>query len=248
MRTPTENGFGSSRKPASCSSSNTSRAEWPQATTTCRAGNVSRAPVRTFSTSMDATRPPTRRTPQKRAWKRTSPPRAMISSRSVATTRGSRSLPICGCACHRISSGAPRVREQAQDVLRVGVLRVRGELSVGERARTAFAELHVRIRVEHAARLEGRHILGALVHAAAAFQHKWTEPGARQIERREQPRRACAHDDRTNEVSVCRNFGAIRNSERSIGFVQFHVRGHRARTAGVPCTFACARTLLDRAR
>ena len=44
--------------------------------------------------------------------------------------------------------GRARFHEQMQDVLRPGAFDVRGELSVRERSRTAFAVLDVGVRVE----------------------------------------------------------------------------------------------------
>ncbi len=122
MRTPTENGFCSIVTPAACTASNVSRAECPQASTTRRAAIRSAAPVRPSSTSTPVTAPPAKRTPASCAWKRTSPPASSIWRRIVRTTSTSRSVPMCGFACQRISSGAPMPTNQRSTWRAIGFL------------------------------------------------------------------------------------------------------------------------------
>ncbi len=107
MRTPTENGFCSSTRPAPCTSSNVSRAECPHASTTRRAGMRSARPVRTSRASASASAPASNRRPVSCVLNRTSPPAAIIWPRIRRTTSTKRSVPMWGFACQSISSGAP---------------------------------------------------------------------------------------------------------------------------------------------
>ncbi len=88
------------------------------------------------------------------------------------TTAGRRSVPTCGRASQRISSGAPKRASVSSTSRQCGVLDAGIELAIGKRARAAFAELHVAFRVERAAVPEGVHVPGALVHALAALHHQ----------------------------------------------------------------------------
>ncbi len=70
------------------------------------------------------------------------------------------------------------------------------ELAVGERAGAAFAELHVRFGVEHAAAPQAPGVLGALAYRAAALENERLEAHLGQDEGGEDAARAEADDDR----------------------------------------------------
>ena len=82
----------------------------------------------------------------------------------------------------------------AAEVARVLDLAV--ELAVGEGAGAAFAELHVRFRVEHVVAPQSPGVLGAFAHRLAALQHDRPEAHLRQDQRGEDAGRAEADDDR----------------------------------------------------
>ena len=105
MRAPTEKGLACRGRPRLSRSWNTSLALWPTARMAWEHSMVSRWPR--DSTSRPVSCPAWDRMPVTLAEKRTSPPRAMISSRMRRTTPGSRSVPMWGLASVRISSGAP---------------------------------------------------------------------------------------------------------------------------------------------
>jgi len=65
------------------------------------------------------------------------------------------------------------------------VLDLAVELAVGESAGTAFAELHVRLGVEHALAPQAPGVAGALAHGLAAFEHDGPEAHLREHQRRE---------------------------------------------------------------
>ena len=79
--------------------------------------------------------------------------------------------------------------EGLQHMADMGRLDTGVQLAVGERARPALAELDVRARIERRAGVEGLDDLHALVHGSAPLHHQRTQPGPRQIQRAEQPRR-----------------------------------------------------------
>jgi hypothetical protein len=59
------------------------------------------------------------------------------------------------------------------------------ELAVAEGAGAAFAELHVRVGIQHAAAPQAPGVLGALAHLLAALQHDGPQPHLRQQQRGE---------------------------------------------------------------
>ena len=106
-----ENGFCASSKPSSCSMRNVSRAECPQAKMRKRAGIVRSAPSAPCTRTLSKA-PPFAVMPTSCVLNRTSPPSAVMRSRNVRTTLRSTSVPICGFATTRMSSGAPASTNQ----------------------------------------------------------------------------------------------------------------------------------------
>ena len=78
----------------------------------------------------------------------------------------------------------------------LGVLDLAVQLAVAEQAGAAFAELHVRRRVQHLLAPQAPGVLGALAYRPAAFEHDRPEAHLRQRQPRQQPARARAHHDR----------------------------------------------------
>ena len=76
------------------------------------------------------------------------------------------------------------------------VLDLAVELAVGEGAGAAFAELHVRLRVEHALAPQAPGVLGALAHCLAALQDDRPEAHLRQHQAGEEAARPEADDHR----------------------------------------------------
>ena len=70
------------------------------------------------------------------------------------------------------------------------------ELAVGERARAALAELHVRLRVEDLLAPQPERVDRALAHRLAALEDDRPEPHLRQHQPGEQAARAGADHDR----------------------------------------------------
>ena len=80
------------------------------------------------------------------------------------------------------------------------------ELAVRERARAAFAKLHVALWVQHLLAPKAPCVLGALAHGFAALQHQRIESQLRQSQRSKQTARACANHNgalKTNACSQC---------------------------------------------
>ncbi len=69
------------------------------------------------------------------------------------------------------------------------------QLAVGERAGAAFAELHVRLRIELALAPQAPGVLGALAHLLAALEHDGAQAHLRQDQRREDAAGPEADDD-----------------------------------------------------
>ena len=84
------------------------------------------------------------------------------------------------------------IQHLAAVVLRILDLAV--QLAVREGAGAAFAELHVRLRVQLALAPEAERVDGALAHDLAAFQHERLEAHLRQDQRHEQAARTHADD------------------------------------------------------
>ena len=74
------------------------------------------------------------------------------------------------------------------------VLDLAVELAVRERARTAFAELHVRLGMQHALAPQVPGVLGALTHFAATLQHDRLEAHLREHQRRKNAARTKTND------------------------------------------------------
>ena len=91
--------------------------------------------------------------------------------------------------------GRARRDKRLDDVLHVRIVDARRELAVRERAGTALAELHVRLRVEGAAPPEALDVLMARVDVVAALEHERLAAVARERQRSEHARRAEADDD-----------------------------------------------------
>ena len=98
----------------------------------------------------------------------------------------------------------------AAEVMRVLDLAV--ELAVGERAGAAFAELHVRFRIEHRLAPQAPGVLGALAHHLAALEDDRTEAHLRQHQGGEQSARPGADHHRPRGVGPAR----ARRSDRSM--------------------------------
>ena len=120
-----------------------------------------------------------------------------------------------------------------QDVLRPGTFDVRGELSVRERSRPAFAVLDVGMRVERLAGVEGVDRRHALVDRRAALDHKRAQTGARQVERAKQAGRAGAYHDGAGFVLRLARSADLRNLQRLVGAMRLHVRGAFSERGGL---------------
>ena len=88
----------------------------------------------------------------------------------------------------------------AREVARIADLAP--ELAVGERPGAAFAELHVRLGVEHAAAPQAPGVLGALAHGAAALEDERAQAHLGEHERGEDAARAEADDDRPRPAAA----------------------------------------------
>ena len=66
----------------------------------------------------------------------------------------------------------PRLDERLEHMADMRAFRARGQLAVGKRASAAFPELHVRRRIERAARVEGLDGRRTLVNRGPALDHK----------------------------------------------------------------------------
>src|SRR5205085_11333198 len=86
------------------------------------------------------------------------------------------------------------VEDLARQVARVADLAP--QLAVRERSGAAFAELHVRFRVEDAAPPQAPGVARPLAHRAAALEHDRTKSGLGEDERGEDSARPEADDDR----------------------------------------------------
>ena len=103
------------------------------------------------------------------------------------------------------------------------VLDVGSQLSVGKRPRASFSELNVRRRIQHTRFLERGNVLGSAIDVEPALDHDRPQAATRQIQRREKPRRAQAHDhDR-----CIRSFFAGRIFEWLIGLNPLGVQAFR---------------------
>ena len=69
------------------------------------------------------------------------------------------------------------------------------EFAVGKCSRAAFAELRVRLGIEHSLAPHEECVLGALAHSLTALEDQWTEPGLREDESREKSGGAHADHD-----------------------------------------------------
>src|SRR6185503_4455809 len=85
------------------------------------------------------------------------------------------------------------------------------ELAVGERAGAAFAELHVRFRVEDAAPPQPPGVLRSLADGAAALEDDRAQAHLRQNERREDAARPEADDERPRRSARCEVGGRARH-------------------------------------
>ena len=136
------------------------------------------------------------------------------------------------------------------------VVDARCQLAVGKSARAALAELDVRLRLQSARLLKGRHRSGALFHGGAALQHKGGKARLRQHQRCEQPRGPKPAHHRP----FGQRHGAVRNGEghgpcqrhrgrkalvRELGALVPQLHSHRIDKAGpaVPCVHAHPRHL-----
>ena len=214
--------------PRACSIAKVSRALWPSASTTCSASICVLA-------ARDASAPRRRRRRARRrldaqvddARCRSGPRRRArsISARILSTTPTSRKVPMCGLATKqdllRRAGADELVEHLARQVARVADLAP--ELAVGERAGAAFAELHVRLRIEHAAPPQAPGVAGALAHRACRARGR----SAAGPSGRGRARRRC----RTGRSR--RRPGAAGRSRRS--------RPARARRSGSACRAPAAR-------
>jgi hypothetical protein len=110
------------------------------------------------------------------------------------------------------------------------VLDLAVELAVGERARAAFAELHVRLGVEHALAPQAPGVAGALAHGLAALEHDGLEAHLREHQRREDAAGAEADDHRP-----ARAFGRV--GRRRVAHVGRGLDVRVARMLGEQCGF-----------
>ncbi len=127
---------------------------------------------------------------------RTSPPSAVMVSRIRVTIAGRRSLPRCGFAWKRISSGAPASTNSSSTFRHARVVDRRAQLAVGEGARASLAEVQVRLGGQLPGGPEPVDVAVALGDRSAALQQQRAVTHARKHEGGEQPRRAAAHDHR----------------------------------------------------
>ena len=163
------------------------------------------------------------RCPSTRCSKRYSPPSASIVSRMLSTIVTSRKVPMCGCASVRISGGAPALTNSVS-TLRPRIARILDlavELAVGEGAGAAFAELHVRFGIEHAAAPQAPGVLGAFAHHLAAIEDDRAEAHLRQDQAGEQAAGAGADHHRARA-------GAVRRRLRDEAIVGVGRRHHMA--------------------
>ncbi len=103
------------------------------------------------------------------------------------------------------------------------------QLAVGKGSRTAFAELHIRLRIQHPLAPQPPGVLGAFAHALATLEHDRPQAHLRQHQRGEDAARTEADDDRPRPpagIEVRR-----RMSDETIGRVRrrLHVRVTLAR-------------------
>ena len=77
-----------------------------------------------------------------------------------------------------------------------GILDAAVQLAIGKGARAALAELHIAVGVEGTAVPEGRHVLLPPVHGLSPLHHHGLHARPCQGQRREQPRRPHADDQR----------------------------------------------------
>jgi hypothetical protein len=94
----------------------------------------------------------------------------------------------------------------AREVARVADLAP--QLAVAEGAGAAFAELHVGLRVQHAAAPQAPGVLGALAHRLAALQHDRPQAHLRQHQRGEDAAGPEADDHRARPVAAQKSAGA----------------------------------------
>ena len=123
-----------------------------------------------------------------------------------------------------------RVDEPLENVLGQGVLRVRRQLAVRERARAALAELDVGGGVERPSREERVDGLDALLDACATLDHEGPKPRLREVERRAQSGRARPHDDRARLPGCAGRRPAIGDVEGAVGLVQLCLNALRRRS------------------
>ena len=105
MRTPAAKGFGKSSMPQSSKSSYVSLPPWPAAIMSAQHGILS-VPFLVSTIAPDILSP-SRSMPQSLVSKRTSAPSVIAACLMFFTVSISLSVPICGFAIMRISSGAP---------------------------------------------------------------------------------------------------------------------------------------------
>ena len=92
-----------------------------------------------------------------------------------------------------------RLHELLHDLAAVElrILDLAVQLAVREQTCTAFTELHVRLGGERVLAPQCPGVLGATSHIATALQHDRPEAHLREDQRREQPARPEAHDQRS---------------------------------------------------
>ena len=186
--------------PRSCSIAKVSRALWPSASTTWSARSCS-PPASVSRGRVTSRRARAARFDQHVGHalpKRISPPSASISARIFSTTLDQPEGADVRLGDVQDLSGAPAltnsVEHLARQVARVADLAP--QLAVGEGAGAAFAELHVRLGVEHALAPQAPGVLGALAHRLAALQHDRPQAHLRQHQRGEDAAGAEADDHR----------------------------------------------------
>ena len=106
MRTPMANALRSSATPRCLRRAKTSRAEWPQARMTARAGMCTARPSWVTVTPRTAPRASSSMSVTC-VRKRTSPPHERMRATMLVTTSGRTSEPMCGLASQRMSRGEP---------------------------------------------------------------------------------------------------------------------------------------------
>ena len=94
--------------------------------------------------------------------------------------------------------------ERLQHLAAARVMDAGIELAVRKRPRAPFAELHVAVGAQPAAAPERFHVARALVHRLAALDHYRRQTCPRQLQRREQSRRAQPHHQRRAAARLCR--------------------------------------------